>query len=67
MDTQRPGKYKEVGPRGGNVDNPRIVTIDKGDRLPPTLEKGKKWEKRETFHIWFTFKMNRINNEISLN
>lgn len=46
MDNQPPGKYKEVGPRGGEVAKPRIVNIDKGDRLPPTQEKGRKWEKQ---------------------
>ena len=45
-DNQTPGKYKEVGPRGGKVANPRTVNIDKGDRLPPTQEKGRKWEKQ---------------------
>lgn len=39
------GTYKEVGPRGGEVDSPRVVHIDSGDRLPPTQEKGRKWEK----------------------
>lgn len=45
-DNQAPGKYKEVGPRGGEVNNPRIVKIDQGDRLPPTQEKGNKWAKK---------------------
>jgi hypothetical protein len=45
-DNQSPGKYKEVGPRGGEVKNPRVVTIDSGDRLPPTQEKGNKWTKK---------------------
>ena len=35
-DNQRPGTYVEVGPRGGKVDDSRIVHIDPGDRLPPT-------------------------------
>lgn len=39
------GEYREVGPRGGNVSHARQVTIDPGDRLPPTQEKGRKWEK----------------------
>ena len=43
-DNQKPGKYKEVGPQGGKVSNPRIVKIDQGDRLPPTQEKGRKWK-----------------------
>lgn len=44
-DNQTPGKYREVGPRGGEVSKPRTVKIDKGDRLPPTQEKGRKWKK----------------------
>jgi hypothetical protein len=27
----RPGEYKEVGPRGGEVRKPRQVTIEPGD------------------------------------
>lgn len=46
MDNQSPGKYLEVGPRGGEVPKPREVKIDKGDRLPPTQEKGRKWVKK---------------------
>ena len=45
-DNQAPGTYKEVGPRGGKVDDPRIVHIDKGDRLPPTQKPGNQWEKQ---------------------
>jgi hypothetical protein len=44
-DNAPPGKYVEVGPRGGQVPNPKTVKIDKGDRLPPTQEKGRKWVK----------------------
>ncbi len=44
-DNKPSGEYKEVGPRGGEVKNPRIVTIDPGDRLPPTQEKARKWKK----------------------
>lgn len=44
-DNQRPGKYKEVGPLGGKVNNPKVVNIDYGDRLPPTSEPGNKWTK----------------------
>ena len=39
------GEYLEVGPRGGSIPNPRQVTIDPGDRLPPTQEKNRKWKK----------------------
>lgn len=44
-DNKPAGTYKEVGPRGGAVPKPRVVKIDQGDRLPPTQEKGRKWEK----------------------
>ncbi len=44
-DNEPAGKYKEVGPRGGDVPKPRVVKIDQGDRLPPTQEKGRKWKK----------------------
>lgn len=44
-DNQPPGKYVEVGPRGGKVQNPRHVQIDQGDRLPPTQEAGRNWKK----------------------
>jgi hypothetical protein len=39
------GTYKEVGPRRDEIPNPRKVRIEEGDRLPPTQEKGRKWEK----------------------
>ena len=45
-DNQRPGVYVEVGPRGGNVPNARVVNIDRGDRLPPTQKPGNCWEKK---------------------
>ncbi len=44
-DNKPAGKYEEVGPRGGSVQNPRIVKINQGDRLPPTQEPGRKWRK----------------------
>lgn len=41
-----PGEYREVGPRGGEVSEPRQVTIEKGDTpLPPTQEAGRNWIK----------------------
>ena len=46
MDNQKPGKYVEVGPRGGQLYKPREVTIDKGDRLPPTQKEGHRWKKK---------------------
>ncbi|MGL5621766.1 YjzC family protein [Cetobacterium sp.] len=45
-DNKPAGTYVEVGPRGGKVDNPRVVTIDKGDRLPPTQEPKRGWVKK---------------------
>ena len=44
-DNQKPGKYREVGPRGGEVPKPRTVKIDSGDRLPKKKKKGRKWQK----------------------
>lgn len=45
-DNKPAGKYKEVGPRGGTVPKPREVSIDSGDRLPPTSKSGNKWKKK---------------------
>ena len=42
-DNKPAGEYVEVGPRGGEVSKPRQVTIEPGDRLPPTQESGRKW------------------------
>ena len=39
------GEYLEVGPYGENIPNPRQVTIDYGDRLPPTQEPGNLWKR----------------------
>jgi hypothetical protein len=40
------GEYIERGPRGGKVSDPRQVTIETGDnKLPPTHEKGRTWER----------------------
>lgn len=44
-DNQKPGEYIERGPRGGEVSGARQVTIDAGDRLPPTQESGRTWER----------------------
>lgn len=51
-DRQKPGEtpnstgdYIEVGPRGGQVNKPRVITIDSEDgHLPPTSEAGNQWE-----------------------
>lgn len=41
----QPGEYVEVGPRGGQVPNPRQVTIEPGDKpLPPTQKPGRLWD-----------------------
>lgn len=45
-DNKPAGTYKEVGPLGGKVPKPREVTIDPGDRLPPTSKPGNKWTKK---------------------
>lgn len=45
-DNKPAGTYIEKGPRGGDVPNARVVRIDKGDRLPPTQEKGRGWVKK---------------------
>ena len=42
-DNKPRGEYVEVGPRGGQVHDPRQVTIDPGDRLPPTQKPGNEW------------------------
>ncbi|MGL4572816.1 MAG: YjzC family protein [Clostridium chrysemydis] len=42
-DNKPAGEYIEVGPRGGQVPNARVVEIDPGDRLPPTQKPGRGW------------------------
>ena len=43
---KRPGEYVERGPRGGQVVDPRQVTIEPGDKpLPPTQKPGRTWER----------------------
>lgn len=42
-DNKPAGEYIEVGPRGGQINHPRQVTIDFGERLPPTQEPGHRW------------------------
>lgn len=40
----RPGEYEERGPRGGQLPDPRQVTIEPGDKpLPPTQKPGRTW------------------------
>jgi hypothetical protein len=43
---RKPGEYIERGPRGGDVSNPRQVTIEPGDKpLPPTQKPGRTWQR----------------------
>jgi len=46
-DNKPAGTYQEVGPRGGQVPQPREVKIDQGDRLPPTQKPGRGWVKKK--------------------
>mgnify|MGYP001045489071 CR=1 FL=1 len=42
----RPGEYTERGPRGGEVQDPRVVNVEPGDKpLPPTQKPGRTWER----------------------
>jgi hypothetical protein len=42
----RPGEYRERGPRGGEVPNPRQVAIEPGDKpMPPTQKPNRTWER----------------------
>lgn len=45
-DNQKPGKYIEVGPQGGAVPGGKVVSIDPGDRLPPSSKPGNGWLKK---------------------
>ena len=45
-DNKPKGTYTEVGPRGGQISNPRTVKIGQGDRLPPTQKAGNRWTKK---------------------
>lgn len=43
---KKPGEYIERGPRGGQVPNPRQVTIEpRDDKLPPTQKPNRRWER----------------------
>ncbi|MCA9999285.1 MAG: YjzC family protein [Anaerolineales bacterium] len=43
---QKSGEYIEVGPQGGQVSNPRRVTIEQGDSpFPPTQKPNRRWER----------------------
>jgi hypothetical protein len=42
----KPGEYEERGQRGGQVPNPRRVTIESGDTpLPPTQKPDRTWQR----------------------
>lgn len=44
---KRPGEYVERGPRGGQVKNPRSVTLEPGDNpLPPTQKPKRTWVRK---------------------
>ena len=46
---KRPGEYVERGPHGGQIPNPREVTIEPGDKpLPPTQKPGRTWERESS-------------------
>lgn len=39
-----PGEFEERGPRGGKIENPRLVTIEPLDhKLPPTKVPNRTW------------------------
>ena len=40
-DNLRPGKFKEIGPKGGKLKEGRTIEIGQGYRLVPTQEKGR--------------------------
>ena len=41
---KQPGTYTERGPRGGEIDDPRRVHMEPGDKpLPPTQEPRRTW------------------------
>ncbi len=52
MTTYKPGEIApdsgeliEVGPRGGKVEDGRQTVIERGERIPPTSEPGKRGSK----------------------
>ena len=45
-DNQRAGTYIEVDPSGKQVEDPRVVHIDEGDRMPPTQKSGNGWKRK---------------------
>ena len=45
-DNLEAGTYIEVGPNGEQVRNARSCSIQKGERLPATSEKGNCWKKQ---------------------
>ncbi len=45
-DNRPAGKYVEVGPKGGKVPGGKVVSIDPGDKLPPTSKPKHGWIKK---------------------
>ncbi len=44
---KRPGRYVEVGPRGGKIRDRRDVNMEPGDSpLPPTQKPKRRWQKK---------------------
>lgn len=42
----RSGEYMTVGPRDGKVSNGRQVSIDVGDKMPPTQKPNQRWKRK---------------------
>lgn len=40
------GEYITVGPRDGQVANVRQVSIDVGDKMPPTPKPNQRWKRK---------------------
>jgi YjzC-like protein len=38
------GELYEIGPRGGKVEDGRVVVIERGERVPPTSESGNEFK-----------------------
>lgn len=37
------GELVEIGPRGGKVEDGRVVVIERGETIPPTSESGNEY------------------------
>ena len=40
----KPGEYKPIGPRGGNVNGPTITIEGPEGHMPPTPDNGQQWQ-----------------------